>query len=238
MPALKHYFLEMNTRLQVEHPVTEMVTGLDLVEWQLRIAAGEPLPLQQHEVRLQGHAIEARLYAEDPYSRPTPFAPQTGRVRWWRPEAAASQPGVRIDHGIAEGGEVSPFYDAMVAKLIAHGRDRDDAIRRLRAALHDAPLLGLRNNGRFLADLVDHAAFRGAAMTTTLIDDWFERGEADRAAAAAERRGLVRRRRRLRAPRRAAGAPTASRPTTSSCAATTRRAHACACGPAATARCR
>ncbi len=170
---LKHYFLEMNTRLQVEHPVTELVTGLDLVEWQLRVAAGEHLPLQQGEVRMQGHAIEARLYAEDPYSRPTPFAPHTGRVLWWRPEAAASQPGVRIDHGIAEGGEVSPFYDAMVAKLIVHGRDRDDAIRRLRAALQDAPLLGLRHNGRFLADLVDHAAFREASMTTTLIDEWF-----------------------------------------------------------------
>jgi geranyl-CoA carboxylase alpha subunit len=175
--GLKHYFLEMNTRLQVEHPVTERVTGLDLVEWQLRVAAGECLPLQQHEVRLQGHAIEARLYAEDPYSQPTPFAPQAGRVRWWRPQAAASQAGVRIDHGIAEGGEVSPFYDALVAKFVAHGRDRDDAIRRLRAALQDAPLLGVRTNGRFLADLADHPDFRGAAMTTTLIDRWFERGE-------------------------------------------------------------
>jgi geranyl-CoA carboxylase alpha subunit len=167
----------MNTRLQVEHPVTEMVTGLDLVEWQLRVAAGEELPLRQPEVWLQGHAIEARLYAEDPYSRPTPFAPQAGRVRWWRPEASAAQPGVRIDHGIVEGGEVSPFYDAMVAKLIVHGRDRDDAIRRLRAALRDAPLLGLRNNGCFLADLVDHPDFCGAAMTTTSIDRWFEQGE-------------------------------------------------------------
>jgi len=175
--SLQHYFLEMNTRLQVEHPVTECVTGLDLVEWQLRIAAGERLPLAQHEVRVAGHAIEARLYAEDPYSLPTPFAPQTGRVRWWRPEAAASQPGMRIDHGIAEGGQVSPFYDAMVAKFIVHGRDRDDAIRRLRAALHGAPLLGLRSNGRFLADLVDHPAFRGATMTTTLIDHWIEQGE-------------------------------------------------------------
>jgi geranyl-CoA carboxylase alpha subunit len=174
---LKHYFLEMNTRLQVEHPVTEMVTGLDLVEWQLRVAAGEPLPLRQHEVRLHGHAIEARLYAEDPYSLPTPFAPQTGRVRWWRPDAAASRPGVRIDRGIAQDGFVSPFYDAMLAKIVVHGRDRDDAIRRLRAALQDTPLLGLRNNGRFLADLVDLPAFRGAAMTTTLIDRWFEQGE-------------------------------------------------------------
>ena len=174
---LRHYFLEMNTRLQVEHPVTEMVTGLDLVEWQLRVAAGEGLPLQQHEVRTRGHAIEARLYAEDPYAMPIPFAPQTGRVCWWRPEAAATQPGVRIDHGIFENGEVTPFYDAMVAKIIAHGRDRDDAIRRLRAALREAPLLGLRHNGEFLRDLLDHESFRGATMTTTLIDDWFAKGD-------------------------------------------------------------
>jgi len=170
---LRHYFLEMNTRLQVEHPVTECVTGLDLVEWQLRIAAGEPLPLRQDEVSFQGHAIEARLYAEDPY---TGFSPQTGRIAWWRPERALHA-GVRIDHGIAEGGTVSPFYDAMVAKLIVHGRDRADALRRLRAALEDAPLLGLKNNGRFLRDLLQHADFRAATMHTTLIDEWAERGE-------------------------------------------------------------
>ena len=173
-----HYFLEMNTRLQVEHPVTEMVTGFDLVLWQLRVAAGEPLtamiPGLQQDVHLCGHAIEARLYAEDPYAD---FAPQTGTVRWWRPDAATAEPGVRIDHGIAEGAVVSPFYDAMVAKVIVHGRDRDDAIRRLRAALQRAPLLGLANNGRFLADLVDHAAFRGGTMTTTLIEEWSARGE-------------------------------------------------------------
>ncbi len=121
-----------------------------------------------------GHAIEARLYAEDPYAD---FAPQTGTVRWWRPDAATAEPGVRIDHGIAEGSVVSPFYDAMVAKVIVHGRDRDDAIRRLRAALVRAPLLGLPNNGRFLADLVDHASFRAGSMTTTLIEEWSARGE-------------------------------------------------------------
>jgi len=184
----QHYFLEMNTRLQVEHPVTECVTGLDLVEWQLRIAAGEPLALQQHDVRTQGHAIEARLYAEDPYATPTPFAPQTGRVRWWQPQHVAARPGLRIDHGIAQGGEVSPHYDAMVAKFIAHGRDRDDAIRRLRAALADAPLLGLRNNARFLADLLAHADFRGAAMTTTRIDEWFEQRDGVEAAPPITRR--------------------------------------------------
>jgi geranyl-CoA carboxylase alpha subunit len=170
----RHFFLEMNTRLQVEHPVTEMVTGLDLVEWQLRVAAGQALPLTQPQVAMHGHAIEVRLYAEDPYAG---FAPQTGSVAHWRPEAAL-QPGVRIDHGLAEGSAVSPFYDAMVAKLIAHGRDRADAIRRLRAALTASPLLGLCNNGRFLHDLLDHAAFRHGEMTTQLLDDWQRDGAA------------------------------------------------------------
>lgn len=172
--AMNHYFLEMNTRLQVEHPVTECITGLDLVEWQLRVAAGEPLPLTQSQIAFKGHAIEARLYAEDPYAG---FAPQTGRIDWWRPQIAARQAGVRIDDGIREGGEVSPYYDAMVAKIIVHGRDREDAIRRLSAALEDAPLLGLTNNGRFLRDLVQHADFRAARMHTSLLDDWAANGE-------------------------------------------------------------
>ncbi|MDE2433544.1 MAG: biotin/lipoyl-binding protein [Burkholderiales bacterium] len=170
---LNYYFLEMNTRLQVEHPVTELISGFDLVEWQLRVAAGQPLPVKQSDITLSGHAIEARLYAEDPYSG---FAPQTGPIVWWRPERALYE-GVRIDDGILEGGEVSPFYDAMVAKLIVHGRDRDDAIRRLMAVLDDAPLLGLKNNARFLRDLVDHEAFRKGQMTTTLIDQWLEESQ-------------------------------------------------------------
>ena len=177
-----HYFLEMNTRLQVEHPVTECITGQDLVEWQLRVAAGEPLPLAQEDIMLSGHAIEVRLYAEDPYDG---FAPQTGPVRYWRPEQAlagrargqAAFGEVRIDAGIREGGEVTRYYDPMVAKLIAHGRDRTDAIRRLMAALDDAPLLGLRHNARFLRDLLDHPAFREARMHTTLIDQWQQAGE-------------------------------------------------------------
>jgi len=173
---LKHYFLEMNTRLQVEHTVTEMVTGLDLVEWQLRVAAGEPLPLRQDEVSSEGHAIEARLYAEDPYSTGAAFAPQTGRVLHFRPQAAL-HPGIRIDAGIVEGGTVTPFYDPMVAKVIAHGRNRDDAIRRLMAALEDAPLLGLPTNGRFLRDLLDHPRFRAATMHTALLDEWAADGE-------------------------------------------------------------
>lgn len=171
---LNYYFLEMNTRLQVEHPVTEMISGFDLVEWQLRVADGQPLPVTQEQITYTGHAIEARLYAEDPYSG---FAPQTGPIAWWRP-AAALYDGVRIDDGIREGGEVSPHYDPMVAKLIVHGRDRADAIRRLIATLDDAPLLGLKNNARFLRDLVDHARFRAGTMTTTLIDQWQTDGEA------------------------------------------------------------
>jgi geranyl-CoA carboxylase alpha subunit len=179
---LNHYFLEMNTRLQVEHPVTECITGYDLVEWQLRVASGEPLPARQADITFTGHAIEARLYVEDPY---TGFAPQTGKVLWWQPQDAkhaavqggGNTYGVRIDDGIVQGSVISPFYDPMVAKIIVHGRDRDDAIRRLRAALANTPLLGLKNNGRFLSDLVDHPAFRKAEMTTTLIDQWLEQGE-------------------------------------------------------------
>jgi geranyl-CoA carboxylase alpha subunit len=164
----RHYFLEMNTRLQVEHPVTEMITGLDLVEWQLRVAAGKALPLPQEQIRFEGHAIEARLYAEDPCAN---FAPQTGTVLHFRPEDAL-RPGVRVDSGIGEGGKVTPYYDPMLAKVIAHGRDRNDAIRHLIAALEDAPLLGVANNGRFLRDLLDHERFRGATMHTALLDEW------------------------------------------------------------------
>jgi geranyl-CoA carboxylase alpha subunit len=166
----RHYFLEMNTRLQVEHPVTECITGQDLVEWQLRVAAGRPLPLTQDEVRFDGHAIELRLYAEDPYDG---WKPQTGRIAAWEPQRCS----VRVDHGIAAGGEVTPYYDAMLAKFIAHGRDREDAIRRLLRALAEAPLLGLQTNARFLADLLQHPQFREARMTTTRLDEWAATGE-------------------------------------------------------------
>ncbi len=169
--AMKHHFLEMNTRLQVEHPVTECITGLDLVEWQLRVAAGEPLPLTQDQIVFSGHAIEARLYAEDPYDG---WTPQTGRITGWRPEATA----IRIDHGIEEGDEVAPWYDAMVAKFIAYGTDRADALRRLTHALEDVPLLGPKNNGRFLRDLLNHPQFGAATMTTTRLDEWAATGEA------------------------------------------------------------
>ena len=176
---LNHFFLEMNTRLQVEHPVTECITGFDLVEWQLRVAQGEPLPATQDQITFTGHAIEARLYAEDPYDG---WKPQTGRIVGWRPEVVQDAiqdttglpraVGVRIDHGIAEGGEVTPYYDAMVAKFIAYGRNREDATRRLTRALESVPLLGLPNNGRFLRDLVNHPQFVAAQMSTTRLDEW------------------------------------------------------------------
>ncbi|RST85543.1 ATP-grasp domain-containing protein [Aquibium carbonis] len=164
-----YHFLEMNTRLQVEHPVTEMVTGLDLVEWQLRVAAGEPLPLGQVDVVFDGHAIEARLYAEDPWSG---FRPQTGTVRGWRPVVGADEPGLRIDTGVADGTVVTPFYDPMIAKLIAHGRDRNETIRRLMRALEKRPLFGLKTNRAFLLDLLATPEFEAGAVTTDLIDRW------------------------------------------------------------------
>ncbi len=168
--GLQHFFLEMNTRLQVEHPVTELVTGLDLVEWQLRVAAGEPLPLAQDEITFSGHAIEARLVAEDPYDG---WTPQTGRIAHWHPVQA----GVRVDHGIAAGDAITPWYDAMVAKFIAHGTSRADAVRRLTRALQDTPLLGVVNNGSFLADLLNHPLFTASELTTTRIDEWAAQAE-------------------------------------------------------------
>jgi geranyl-CoA carboxylase alpha subunit len=166
----RHFFLEMNTRLQVEHPVTEVLTGLDLVEWQLRVAAGEPLPLSQEQVRWQGHAIEARLVAEDPADH---FSPQTGRVLHWQPQAALhAQPGLRIDHGLLEGDTVGPHYDGLVAKLVVHGHDRADALRRLGAALAHTPLVGPRHNGHFLRGLLQHPRFVQAQMHTSLLDEW------------------------------------------------------------------
>ena len=159
------YFLEMNTRLQVEHPVTEMITGLDLVAWQLDIAAGHALPLTQDAIEFNGHAIEVRLYAEDPY---TNFLPQTGTVVAWQPS-----PEVRVDSGIVEGQEISPFYDPMLAKVIAHGRNREEARRRLLRGLEDTVLLGLPNNRGFLLDVLRHSAFADGTATTAFIGRHF-----------------------------------------------------------------
>ncbi|MBO9648966.1 MAG: biotin/lipoyl-binding protein [Variovorax sp.] len=150
----KFYFMEMNTRLQVEHAVTEAITGLDLVEWQLRVAAGEPLTIQQSDVRLDGHAIEVRLTAEDV---PAGFLPQTGPVLRWRPPVDGHD--VRVDHGLLEGGAVSPHYDSMIAKVVAHGPTRDEARRKLLRAMEHCVLLGLPSNQGFLADCLADAVF-------------------------------------------------------------------------------
>ena len=161
------YFLEMNTRLQVEHPVTELITGLDLVEWQLRIASGEELPLTQEEVTLTGHAVEVRLYAEDPRNN---FMPQTGTVRLWHYPTRA---GLRVDHGIHPGQEVSPFYDPMLAKIIAFGESRPEAIRRLASAVQDTQLLGINNNKLFLQNVLRNEVFERGDATTAFIEQFF-----------------------------------------------------------------
>ena len=163
--AGEFYFLEMNTRLQVEHPVTEMVTGYDLVEWQIRVARGEDLPAQQEDIELFGHAIEVRLYAEDPASG---FLPSTGPIKLFtQPQG----PGIRVDAGVETGDEVTPFYDAMVAKLITYGDTREDARLKMRSALQDTALFGPENNRDFLIDVMDQAEFISGAATTAFIAD-------------------------------------------------------------------
>ena len=177
---LKFFFMEMNTRLQVEHPVTEAITGLDLVEWQLRVASGEPLPLQQHELRIHGHAIEARICAENPDSN---FLPATGRLEVYRTPAdavsfergmdsgvgAPSAP-VRVDAGVREGDAVLPFYDSMIAKLIVWGADRAQALARLDAALAATHIVGLHTNVAFLRRVVASDSFAHADLDTALIE--------------------------------------------------------------------
>ena len=197
----RFYFLEMNTRLQVEHPVTEAVTGLDLVEWMIRIAAGEPLSFTQDEVRMDGWAMEARVYAEDPERD---FLPATGRLLRYRPpradgafgadgaaaEAAGaddshepapgtpdgSGAGVRVDDGVEEGGEVAVWYDPMIAKLVTAGRDRDEALDRLEVALDRYTVRGVTTNLAFLAALARHPRFRAGDLSTAFIDEHFPDG--------------------------------------------------------------
>ena len=159
----RYWFMEMNTRLQVEHPVTEAVTGLDLVELQLRVAAGEPLPIAQQDVRFSGHAIEVRLCAEDPQQG---FMPQSGTLAAWRPSAA-----LRTEHALRDGAEVPPFYDSMIAKLVAHGRTREDARQRLLAGLQDTVALGIPTNQRLLERTLSHAVFARGEATTAFVGD-------------------------------------------------------------------
>jgi len=164
------YFMEMNTRLQVEHPVTEMVTGLDLVEWQLRVASGEPLPLKQQELKVQGHAIEARIYAENP-SRG--FLPSTGTLKHLRVPQAVEftiEGKVRVDSGVREGDTITPFYDPMIAKLIVHGEDRADALARMSRALRECEVVGPHTNVDFLQRIVASEPFSGGDLDTGLIE--------------------------------------------------------------------
>src|SRR5450432_3307426 len=159
------FFIEMNTRLQVEHPVTELITGIDLVEWQLRVAFGEKLPLTQDQITLNGHAIEARVYAENPHKN---FMPSVGKIRTWHmPEAFD---GLRVDAGYRAGDTVSPHYDAMLAKVIAWAPTRDAAIERLNRGLEDTDIRGIVTNIPFLAALVTHPHVRANAIDTGFIE--------------------------------------------------------------------
>jgi 3-methylcrotonyl-CoA carboxylase alpha subunit len=158
------YFMEMNTRLQVEHPVTEAITGLDLVEWQFKVAAGQPLPLGQSEIRQDGHAVEARLYAENPENN---FLPSSGKIHALQfPDGE----GLRVDTGVEAGSEVTPFYDPMIAKIIAHGATRDEALDRLSRALEETLVAGPRTNAAFLRALCDVPEFRAGAFDTGFIE--------------------------------------------------------------------
>ena len=165
------YFLEMNTRLQVEHPVTEMTTGIDLVELMIRVAAGEKLPIGQKDVVINGWAIESRVYAEDPARN---FLPSTGRLVYYRPPAETDN--VRVDTGVYEGGEVSMFYDPMIAKLITHGKDREDARSRMSAALDQFVIRGVTSNLPFLSALMAHNKFASGDFSTNTIAEEYPEG--------------------------------------------------------------
>ncbi|SOE39647.1 acetyl/propionyl/methylcrotonyl-CoA carboxylase subunit alpha [Delftia acidovorans] len=167
--AMKFYFMEMNTRLQVEHPVTEAITGEDLVDWQLRVASGLPLPKRQDELRITGHAIEARICAENPDNG---FLPATGTLHVYRkPDCASFHVGdVRVDDGVREGDAISPFYDSMIAKLIVHGDTREQALARLDAALAETRIVGLATNVQFLRLVIASDAFATAKLDTALIE--------------------------------------------------------------------
>jgi 3-methylcrotonyl-CoA carboxylase alpha subunit len=163
LSADRIWFMEMNTRLQVEHPVTEEITGVDLVEWQLRVASGEPLPLKQDELAINGWAMEARLYAEDPAKG---FLPSIGRLELFQ---LGEELGGRIDTGVYEGAEVSPFYDPMIAKLIAHGETRDEARELLSDMLDDSAVWPVRTNASFLISALAHPDFAAGKVDTGLI---------------------------------------------------------------------
>ena len=175
----KFYFLEMNTRLQVEHPVTELVTGLDLVTWQIRVAAGEILTLQQTDINQRGHAIECRVYAEDPANH---FLPSTGKLSAYRPP---SGPGVRIDDGIEKGAAITPYYDPMLAKVITWGLDRPEAVRKMVRALKEMVVLGVTTNIPYLLAILAEPAFLTGDTPTSYLEqhfmDWQAAGVEDEA---------------------------------------------------------
>jgi acetyl-CoA carboxylase biotin carboxylase subunit len=174
------YFLEMNTRLQVEHPVTELVTGLDLVQWQLRIASGEKLTVRQEDVTWTGSAIECRIYAEDPENQ---FLPSPGRITRLREPAG---PGVRLDSGVYEGWNVPLDYDPLLAKLAVWAPTREDAIARLRRALLEYEIGGIRTNRAFFAEIMRDEAFRAGSLSTAFLDEFFRRRTAIEPELAAE----------------------------------------------------
>ena len=185
------FFIEMNTRLQVEHPVTELITGVDLVEWQLRVAFGEKLPLAQNEIKLNGHAIEARVYAENPQKN---FMPSVGRIKTWRTPDAVD--GLRIDAGYRSGDAVSPYYDAMLAKVIAWAPTRQAAIERLNRGLEETDVRGIVTNIPFLSALVTHPKVRANTHRHRLHRTRVE--EADGSRKRARRSRTLRRRGRHR----------------------------------------
>lgn len=162
-----YYFLEMNTRLQVEHPVTEMITGLDLVELQIRIARGEPLPFAQDDLRINGHALELRVYAEDPLNN---FLPSVGKLTRYRPPAG---PGIRVDDGYAEGMDVPIYYDPMLAKLVVHGNSRAEAIQRMKEAIAQYEIEGAATTLPFGRFVMDHPAFVSAEFDTNFVKEYF-----------------------------------------------------------------
>lgn len=167
----KFYFMEMNTRLQVEHPITEAITGLDLVEWQLRVAAGNELPLTQNDINHQGHAFEARIYAEDPRKN---FLPGAGRLSYLRTPKITSN-AIRIETGVRENDEVSIHYDPMIAKLVIWGKDREEALAILRSKLNEYNIAGLDTNIEFLKSLCSHPNFRQGEVHTGFIDEHYEK---------------------------------------------------------------
>jgi acetyl-CoA carboxylase biotin carboxylase subunit len=167
------YFLEMNTRLQVEHPVSELVTGIDLAVEQIRIAAGEKLSFTQDDIAIDGHAIECRIYAEDPS---TDFLPSTGLLRCYQEPAG---PGIRVDSGVYEGAEISVYYDPMISKLLSHGKDRDQAIGRMKRALNEYRISGVTTNIEFHKAILNHPEFVAGRLSTHFIDDHYKAAAAE-----------------------------------------------------------